>query len=218
MKYLSALLAIILFQSCNQKKESEKNLAPQKEIQESKIQKDSILQDINKAADSKKDTLDEVMLENDIRFNGKLKRYFTLADFEKNFGKADSTKLLSEEEPCTSIFEGSAEDNGMNDKYFYKDGSRFENSGQKVAVDEFKFVKGNYILYKGIKIGGESTVNDLKKIFPNAIRDIGVLEVYGEGKLQLITLREDKEGISDGHINIFFKNNRIYYMHWWFPC
>lgn len=218
MKYLSVVLTIILFQSCNQKKETEKDLTPQKEIQENKIQKDSVFQNSDQTADRKRDTLNEVMLEDDIRFNGKLKRYFTLADFEKNFGKADSTRLLSEEEPCTSIFESSEEENSMNDKYLYKSGSRLENSGRKVAVDEFRFVKGNYILYKGIKIDEESTVNDIQKIFPNAIRNIGVLEVYGEGKLQLITLREDKEGISDGHINIFFKNNKIYYMHWWFPC
>ncbi|WP_106914977.1 hypothetical protein [Chryseobacterium aurantiacum] len=217
MKYLSTILVVILFQSCNQKKESKKDPVIQSEIQKTEVKTDSAIQNISKATEIKKDTLDEVMLEQDIMFNGKLKRFFSLNDFGKVFGKADSTRLLSEEQPCTYIFE-TPENNGMNDKYLYKNGSRFENSGQKVAVEEFKFINGNYILYKGIKIDSKSTINDLKRIFPNAIRNIGNLDVYGEGTLQAIRLREDKEGISDGHINIFFKNNRIYSLHWWFPC
>ncbi|HCM34649.1 hypothetical protein [Chryseobacterium sp.] len=217
MKYFLLILAVILFQSCNQKKESKKDPVTQKEIQKNEVKTDSAIQNISKAAEIKKDTLDEVMLEEDIRFNGKLRRFFSLNDFGKVFGKADSTRLLSEEQPCTYIFE-TPDGNGMNDKYLYKSGSRFENSGQKVAVDEFRFLNGNYILYKGIKIDSKSTINDLKQIFPNAIRNIGNLDVDGEGTLQAITLREDKEGISDGHINIFFKNNRIYSLHWWFPC
>ncbi|WP_284462211.1 hypothetical protein [Chryseobacterium sp.] len=217
MKYFLPVLAVILFQSCNQKKESKKDPVTQKEIQNNKVKTDSAIQNISKAAEIKKDTLDEVMLEEDIRFNGKLRRFFSINDFGKVFGKADSTRLLSEEQPCTYIFE-TPDGNGMNDKYLYKSGSRFENSGQKVAVDEFRFLNGNYILYKGIKIDSKSTINDLKQIFPNAIRNIGNLDVSGEGTLQTITLREDKEGISDGHINIFFKNNRIYSLHWWFPC
>ncbi|PWN68062.1 hypothetical protein [Chryseobacterium oncorhynchi] len=217
MKYFLPVLVIILFQSCNQKKESKKDPLTQKEIQKNEVKTDSTIQNISKAAEIKKDTLDEVMLEEDIRFNGKLKRFFSLNDFGKVFGKADSTRLLSEEQPCTYIFE-TPDGNGMNDKYLYKSGSRFENSGQKVAVDEFRFINGNYILYKGIKIDSKSTINDLKQVFPNAIRNIGNLDVDGEGTLQAITLREDKEGVSDGHINIFFKNNRIYSLHWWFPC
>ncbi|MFP3832754.1 hypothetical protein [Chryseobacterium sp. SIMBA_028] len=217
MKYLSIVLVIILFQSCNQKKESKKDPVIQSEIQKTEVKTDSAIQNTSKAAEIKKDTLDEVMLEQDIMFNGKLKRFFSLNDFGKVFGKADSTRLLSEEQPCTYIFE-TPENNGMNDQYLYKNGSRFENSGQKVAVEEFRFINGNYILYKGVKIDSKSTINDLKQIFPNAIRNIGNLDVYGEGTLQAIRLREDKEGISDGHINIFFKNNRIYSLHWWFPC
>ncbi|MGU3376107.1 hypothetical protein [Chryseobacterium sp. M5A1_1a] len=218
MKYLLTVLVIILFQSCNQKKESKKDPVTRNEIQKSEVKTDSTTQNISKATEIKKDTLEEAMLEEDIRFNGKLKRYFSLSDFEKNIGKEDSTRLLSEEQPCTSIFEGSEEDNSMNDKYLYKNGSRFENSGNKVAVDEFRFLNGNYILYKGIKIDSKSTINDIRQIFPNSVKNIRNLDVYGEGTLQIIELREDKDGVSDGHINMFFKNNRIYSIDWWFPC
>lgn len=166
-----------------------------------------------------KDSLNEVMSEKDILFNGKLPRYFTVKEFEKTFGKADSTKLLAEEEPCTYIFDTETPTGNMNDnKYFYKDGSRFENFKEKVAVDEFRFLKNNFILFKGKKLSALTTVIELQKIFPNAVRDIRTMDVYGEGNLQVIQLREHENNVSDGHLNIFLKNGKLYFMHWWFPC
>ena len=106
----------------------------------------------------------------------------------------------------------------MDDKYYYKDGSRFENSKNEFAVDEFRFSKNNYILYKGKKLSSQTTITELKKLFPNAMNDIGTIDVYNEGKLQVIQLREDEHNISDGHIKIFIKNGKLYNMHWWFPC
>lgn len=159
------------------------------------------------------------MSEKDILFNGKLSRYFTVKEFEKTFGKPDSTKLLAEEEPCTFIFDTETQTDNMNDnKYFYKDGSRFENFKEKVAVDEFRFFKNNFILFKGKKLSALTTVIELQKIFPNAVKNIGTMDVYGEGNLQVIQLREDDNNVSDGHLNIFLKNGKLYFMHWWFPC
>ncbi len=160
----------------------------------------------------------EVMSEDDIYFNGKLKRYFTLTEFQNVFGKTDSIKLMSEVEPCNYIFDNEDGSKDMEDKYFYKDGSRFENTNQKVAVDEFRFTKDNYILFKGIELNSRTTIIDLRKLFPDATKNIGTLDVYEEGKLQVIQLREDENNVSDGHIKIFIKNGKLYFMHWWFPC
>ena len=162
--------------------------------------------------------LNEVMQESDILFNGKLTRYFSLDDFEKVFGKADSIKLMSEEAPCSYIFENEDGSKDLEDKYLYKSGSRFENTENKVAVDEFRFTNNNFILYKGIKLNASTTINDLQKLFPNAMNNVGTMDVYDEGNLQVIQLREDENNVSDGHINIFIKNGKLYYMHWWFPC
>ena len=160
----------------------------------------------------------EVMLEQDILFNGKLKRYFTIKDFENTFGKADSLKLMSEEQPCAYIFENEDGSKDSQDKYFYKDGSRFENSNDKMAVDEFRFSKNNYILYKGINMNSSTTLADLEILFPKAIKNIQTMSVFNEGELQVIQLREDENNISDGHVKIFIKNGKLYFMHWWFPC
>ena len=160
----------------------------------------------------------EVMNEEDIYFNGKLKRYFTLEEFQNVFGKTDSIKLMSEIEPCNYIFENEDGSKDIEDKYLYKDGSRFENTKQKVAVDEFRFTKDNYILFKGRKLNSTTTIIELQRLFPNAIKNIGILDVYEEGKLQVFQLIEDENNVSDGHIKIFLKNGKLYFMHWWFPC
>lgn len=218
MKYLSILWIFIFLSSCTGKEENKKeprNISPH---QKTGIKNDSSVSVTPATINTSKDSLNEVMLEDDILFNGKLKRFFSLNDFEKVFGKPDSIKLMSEEAPCTYIFENPDGSKDMNDRYLYKNGSRFENSQNKVAVDEFRFLNGNYILYKGITIDAQTTLTDLKPIFPNAIKNIGTLDVYEEGKFQVIQLREDHQGISDGHLKIFFKNNRIFFMHWWFPC
>lgn len=219
MKYLFILIALYSC-SCNPKSAAEKsvtNISDQTDVYAVQHVIDTL-----KQADSipHKTTngVNEAMLVEHIRFNGKLKRFFTLSDFQRVFGKSDSTKLMLEEEPCSYIFENPDGSKDETDKYFYKDGSRFENSGTKMAVDEFRFLKGNYITYKGTIINSQSTVDDIKKLFPNAVNNIGTMDVYGEGELQVIQLREDEEGISYGHINLFFKNNKAQYIHWWFPC
>lgn len=151
-------------------------------------------------------------------FNGKIKRFHTLDEFKTVFGEPDSTKLVSEEEPCTFIFENPDGSKDMNDRYLYKDGSRFENHRDSVALGEFRFYRNNYLKYKDIILNSSTTVDDLNKIFPNAMKKIEPINVYGEGRLQVISLREDENNVSEGQILIFIKNNRLYFMHWWFPC
>lgn len=191
------------------------------------VEKDDTLKDTLKTISTNKiktesskveDLQNEVMLETDILFNGKLNRYFSLNQFQKVFGKTDSIKLMSEEAPCTYIFENEDGSKDLDDKYLYKDGSRFENTKQKVAVDEFRFTKNNFILFKGKKLNSITTISELRILFPNATKNIGILDVDEEGELQVIQLREDGNNISDGHIKIFVKNGKLYFMHWWLPC
>ena len=214
MRYFSIVFIIILLQSCNKEKEEKQIVSATTEMKESKKKTDSAVHHSKQISEDVKDGQDDVMLAEDIRFNGKTERIFDLKDFEKVFGKPDSIRLMADEEPCAYIFEeGTPED-----RYLYKNGSSFENSKEKVGVNEFRFMNGNYILYKGKRIDAKTTLDDVRKIFPNSVKNIDQLERPGEGKLPVIRLREDKEGISDGHINIYFKNNLIHSIWWWFPC
>lgn len=163
-------------------------------------------------------TENEVLLEKDILFNGKLPRYFSKQDFERVFVVADSTKLVYDIEPCTTIFENPNGGKDTNHMYWYKNGAVFEQYKNEIAVQQFKFTKNNYVLYKNSKIDAATTLSDLKKIFPNAVKNSETMDVYGEGNLQVILLREDSEGISDGHIKLFFKDHHAYFIQWWFPC
>ena len=103
MRTLSIISILYFCLSCNNNntKEVEKldnSKEVEKPISENKIKSDST---------DFKNYQNEVMNEEDILFNGRLKRYFTLKEFENVFGKADSIKLMSEEEeePCSYIFE-----------------------------------------------------------------------------------------------------------------
>lgn len=96
-------------------------------------------------------------------FNGKVKRFFSLKDFKNNFGEPDSTKLMKQEEPCAYVFQNLDPAKNLQYKFLYKNGSRFENSDEKVAVDEFKFTKKNFILYKGMIFNASTTIAQLKK-------------------------------------------------------
>lgn len=151
-------------------------------------------------------------------FNGKVNRFFSLKDFKKNFGEADSTKLMEHEERCAYAFQNIDPTKNLQDKFLYKDGSRFQNSEEKVVIDEFKFTKNNFILYKGITFNAYTTIAQLQKTFPNSVENIGIMKVYGEGELQMIQLREGNYELYDGHINIFLKNGKLLFMQWWFPC
>jgi hypothetical protein len=214
MKILPIISILLFFLSCN-----DKNTKTIEKIDNSKnLEIPSTENNIKPDGSEFKDYQNEVMEEEDILFNGKLKRYFTLKEFETVFGKPDSIKLMSEEEPCSYIFENEDGSKNMEDKYLYKNGSRFENTKEKVAVDEFRFVKNNFILFRGIKLNSSTSINELHKIFPNAMKGMRTIDVYGEGKLQVIRLREDENNVSDGHINLFIKNDKLYFMHWWFPC
>ena len=200
--------------SCKNSSQVLKNNTNELSATETTVSKNETETDITEEIEQQ----NEVMLEKDVLFNGKLTRFFSIHDFDKTFGKPDSIKLMIEEEPCSYIFENPDGSKDMEDKYFYKDGSCFENNKNNLAVDEFRFLNGNFILFKGKKIDALTTLTEMKKIFPNAIKNIRLLNVSEEGELKVILLKEDENGVSDGHINMFFKNDKAYFMHWWFPC
>jgi hypothetical protein len=210
MKVYTLTFLTILF-SCQNNSTKTKIASNIDSIKEIKTEKKSEidLHDINKA---------EVMLEKDLNFNGKLGRYFTLNEFENVFGKPDSIVLVSKTELCNYIFEKEDGSKDLEDKFFYKDGSRFENSKNEVAVDEFRFTKKNFIKFKNIILNSETTKEDLKKYFPYAMKHIEYIDVYNEGTTEVIQLREDDQNKSDGHILMFIKNNKLHAIHWWFPC
>lgn len=212
-----ALVTILLIlQSCENKPHQKHTETVKNKVHLNKNHSDTITND--KIIREHKIAKIEFFDVNEMHFNGKLGRFFSLKEFEDVFGKADSTKLMSEEEPCAYIFENPDGSKDMDDRYLYKNGSRFENNKQKVAINEFRFYKNNFLKYKGIILNSETTTQDLKKLFPNAVNQIGTLNVYREGKLQVIELSEDENNISDGHIKVFLKNGKLYFMHWWFPC
>lgn len=215
MKFLLFLfLSIILFSCQNKSTNTKKAIVT--------VNNNNSLKETSKETTREVDSYDlnkaEVMLEEDLSFNGKLSRFFTINEFENVFGKPDSIVLVSKTELCNYIFENEDGSKDLEDKFLYKDGSRFETSKKEVAVDEFRFTKKNFIKFKNIILNAETTKEDLKKYFPYAMKHIEEINVYNDGKMEVIQLREDDQNKSDGYILLFIKNNNLQYMHWWFPC
>lgn len=216
LRFLPYIIPCLLINSCSGDAGQSSKTALQKQHKPRDITDSSKAQPVKIAI--KRNTDIEVMDEKDIRFNGKLKRYFSFSEFQSVLGEPDSTKLLSDEEPCTNIFQEPDGSVHPEAKYLYKNGSRFECSQGKVAIDEVKFGNGDFIVFGNVSLSKQTTLAELKKLFPNAAEHIGIMDVAGEGELQVIQLREDKNNISDGHINIFIRNGKLYSLHWWFPC
>ncbi|MFM1998455.1 MAG: hypothetical protein RL204_402 [Bacteroidota bacterium] len=157
----------------------------------------------------------EVMKQSEILFNGKLSKYFSYSDFKKHFGLADSTKKLIDVDPCTYIFQ--SEEQPTNDNQFlYKDGSTFESYKQEIGIEVFCFRKSNFITYQGIRIDSTTTLDEMEKLFPVAVKNILPSPYSDQPHMQFIQLNE--EFPSDGLIEFYFKNKRAYSIHWWFPC
>jgi len=62
-------------------------------------------------------------------------------------------------------------------KYLYKNGSHFECSRGKLAIDEIKFANGDFIIYPNHKFDRNTTIVDLQALFPNAAKQIESVDV-----------------------------------------
>lgn len=161
----------------------------------------------------------EILDTNNVLFNGKIKRFFSFKDFENYFGKPDSIVPVDIIGDCSFIFMGDNGYKNLDDKIVYKNGSKFEMSEDKVAIRKFRFNDNNYIKYNDIILNSSTTVDELRKLFPNAINKIYILDVYKEGKLQVFDLREGDDLDSDGdHMKFFLRNGKLSFMYWWSPC
>ena len=173
------------------------------------------MNNISRVDNDSQELPNEVMKESDILINGKLGRYFSYSDFKKHFGLADSTKKLIDEEPCTYIFQ--SEKSPTNDNEFlYKDGSTFERFKQEIGIEEFRFSNSNFMTYQDLRIDSTTTLEEMQKLFPIAVKNILPSPYSEQPNMQLIQLNE--EAPSDGLIEIYFKNKRAYSINWWFPC
>ncbi|PST83659.1 hypothetical protein C7T94_14085 [Pedobacter yulinensis] len=218
-RYLGILLICLLFNSCSGSADEDSKRAGQKQArtETGNTRSNRNLPEIAGTRTEPRTDI-EVMEEKSILFNGRLKRYFSLIQFKAVLGEPDSSKLLGEVEPCTNIFQEADGSIDPQTRYLFKNGSRFENAQDRVAVDQINFMYGDYLVFNDITLNRHTTLAELKRLFPQAGKRVGLMEVAGSGKLQVMQLREDENNQSDGHINIFFKQGKLYSLQWWFPC
>ena len=97
MKFFTLVLLTIFF-SCHKNISNTKTAINIESTKNKRTEKKGEIElyDINKA---------EVMLKEDLSFNGILGRFFKINEFENVFGKPDSIVLVSKTELCSYIFE-----------------------------------------------------------------------------------------------------------------
>jgi hypothetical protein len=152
----------------------------------------------------------EVFLLDSVLVNGQLPSYTTMQKLLEVVGPADSTD--ADINACSYHFEDE------DAYYFYKDSSRFEVLGDSVILDEFRFAKNNYLLYKNRKLTGQTTLKEMMDWFPKAAKEIHELSRANEGKFKVMPLRASENREDDGHIRIFFKGDKLYLIYYFFPC
>ena len=216
MKYLTPLYFLVflssLFFSCNNRSTGPNGENTSFTIVEAAEEK---VDSISRVDNDSQEFPNEVMKQSEILFNGKLGKYFSYSDFKKHFGLADSTKKLIDVEPCTYIFQ--SEEQPTNDNQFlFKDGSTFERYKQEIGIEEFCFRNSNFMTYKGLRIDSTTTLDEMEKLFPIAVKNILPSPYSDQPDMQRIKLQE--EFPSDGFIEFYFKNKRAYSINWWFPC
>lgn len=170
---------------------------------------------ISRVDNNSKEFPNEVMKESEILFNGKLGKYFSYSDFKKHFGLPDSIVKLIDRDPCTYIFQ-SEKSPTKDNEFLYKDGSTFERYKQEIGIEEFCFRKSNFITYQGIRVDSSTTLDEMEKLFPIAVKNISPSPYFDQPDVQVVKLQE--EFLSDGFIEFYFKNKRAYSINWWFPC
>ncbi len=138
--------------------------------------------------------------------NNKVSLFTTRQRLEAAIGAADSIISAKGEDVCGSQFEEDFD-------FFYKDGSTFEHCKDSLACEEFVFTDNNSLTAGKIKLTGNTTWEDVKRFYPNA-----VLQAENEGKKDMITLRDSYNKDSDSSVQLYFENGRLVRVVNFIPC
>lgn len=138
--------------------------------------------------------------------NNKVPLFTNRQRLESAIGAADSIISTANEDICGSQFEEDFE-------YFYKDGSTYELCKDSVACEEFVFTTDNKLSTGKISFSRNTTWEEVKKLFPNA-----VLQAENEGKTDMVTLRDSYNKDSDSSVQLYFENGKLVRVVNFIPC
>ncbi|PSL47201.1 hypothetical protein CLV51_10246 [Chitinophaga niastensis] len=138
--------------------------------------------------------------------NNKVPLFTNRQRFETALGVADSVRSTENEDICGSQFDEDF-------SYFYKDGSTFELCKDSIACEEFILTADHFVTCDKITFNRNTTWEDMKKLFPKAVR-----QAENEGKTDMLTLRDSDSLESASSVQLYFENGKLVRIVNFIPC
>ena len=138
--------------------------------------------------------------------NHKVPLFTTRQHLEAAIGEADSIVAATNDDVSGSQFAGDFH-------YFYKDGATFELCRDSLACDEFVVTTGNSLTVDNITLTGNTTWEDIRKIFPHA-----AIQAENEGRTDVIKLRDSFLKDGDNQVQLYFENGKLARVVNFIPC
>jgi hypothetical protein len=149
-----------------------------------------------------------------VLINGKLPLVTSVKNMEGLLGKADSVISINWDNTCSSRY--ASEDS----KNAYFDGMQFEQFRDSLDFQQINFSKnhGVFLQSGSLKLNHATTLDEIKKHFPKAVKNIskGFYLIDGK-KTDAVNLPPSKD-LSEGQWILVFQNGKLIRIDNWFPC
>jgi hypothetical protein len=151
----------------------------------------------------------ESIIWDDATINDKLPLTINKRDFEKVYKKADSIVTPEYENICGA-------DESSNFQYYYYKNLQYELDNGIMNFRKITFSKkaGLYFVYKGQRLDASTRLNDLKTLFPNAVKETE----GGKNEALKYLLLDSSDQLDDSEWRFTFKNGYLESIECFFPC
>ncbi len=152
---------------------------------------------------------DEYIDWDNVRINDVLPPIGTTKLLYKALGKPDS--IITPNIECASFY-----DKAYKTAYFK--GSSFELYGDTVVISIINFKQSGITLTAGkLVLNGNTTLADIAKVFPKAVKDQSNVVIDTFGEVVSISVNTGKTLAEDAWA-LFFKDGKLVQMDYWTPC
>lgn len=149
-----------------------------------------------------------------MRINGKFPLTASVKNIEGILGKADSVVNIDWNNTCSSRYRSEESKN------VYFGGVEFEQFGDSLDFMHINFSKDHSVFLQNgnLKLNYATTLEEVRKHFPNAVKDIskGYYNIDGK-ETDAINLPLSKE-LSEGQWILMFQDGKLVRIDNWFPC
>lgn len=156
----------------------------------------------------------QIVNKNDFKINAKFSLFAKKKDLTKIIKKFDEIKSIDMEIECG--FEDEIK-KGIKFFMYKKNGLNYFVHGKNADFEyiDFENYNDNFVIYKNKKISYQTTINELKKIFPIAYGNY-LYEIKNNKGKGIIVLKFNKDW--DDELRIYFKEGKVCALGYWYPC